>query len=291
MIPPGRNLFSLIPKRIPSKFLFLSTRPLLLRPFLIMAYSQVSGFTDQFSETDFLQSDDLPTLSNTCRTATSVALSDPRQSSQQLAPSSLKRIGPRFHQIWILYDTNPEMEQSRLQFTEWWLQTEFGVKKDAKASIGWDNKKRSSVWDEFDQVAHEKTGEPKIICKRCHTILTHPQLRRGGTSPMNTHLKSTTCKPGLQRRGIDQLLLQSVSLNIILFIYHYLLTLFLFSPRLNHYSPSLKIFLSIIFSSLLLLPDSHFVYLNTLSSNSFVILFNYLLLRLSYPLLGLFVVG
>ena len=47
------------------------------------------------------------------------------------------------------------------------------------------------------------------MCKRCHTTLTHPQLRRGGTSPMNTHLKSTTCKPGLQRRGIDQLLLQS----------------------------------------------------------------------------------
>ncbi|KAF3385249.1 hypothetical protein F1880_002013 [Penicillium rolfsii] len=52
------------------------------------------------------------------------------------------------------------MEQSRLQFTEWWLQTEF-------------------------------------------------RLRRGGTSLMNTHLKSTTCKPRLQRRGINQLLLQS----------------------------------------------------------------------------------
>ncbi|KAE8335349.1 hypothetical protein BDV24DRAFT_144093 [Aspergillus arachidicola] len=53
-----------------------------------MAYSQVSDFTDQFSEADFLQSDDLSALSNTCRTATSVALSDPRQYSQQLAPSS-----------------------------------------------------------------------------------------------------------------------------------------------------------------------------------------------------------
>ena len=84
-----------------------------------MAYFQVSGFTDQFSETDFLQSDNLSILSNICRTATSVALSDPRQSFQQLAPFSLKRVGPRFHQIWILYDTNPEMEQFRLQFTEW----------------------------------------------------------------------------------------------------------------------------------------------------------------------------
>ena len=138
---------------------------------------------------------------------------------------------------------------------------------------------------------YKKTGEPKIIYKCCYTIFTYSQLHRGGTSPMNIYFKSTICKSGLQRKKIDQLLFQSVSLNIILFIYYYLLTLFLFSPRLNCHSPSLKIFLSIIFFSLLLLPDSYFVYLNILSSNSFVILFNYLFLRLSYPLLGLFVVG
>jgi hypothetical protein len=99
-----------------------------------MAGSQIFGFTDQFSESVFLKSDDLAALSNTCRTATSVALCDPRRSSQQLAPSSLKRVGLRFHQIWILYDTDPKMEQSCLQFTEWWLQTEFGVREDARAS-------------------------------------------------------------------------------------------------------------------------------------------------------------
>ena len=138
---------------------------------------------------------------------------------------------------------------------------------------------------------YKKTGEPKIIYKRCYTILTYSQLCCGGTSPINIYLKNITCKPGLQRKKIDQLLFQSISLNIILFIYHYLLTLFLFSSRLNCHSSSLKIFLSIIFSSLLLLPDFYFVYLNILSSNSFVILFNYFFLKLSYPLLGLFVVG
>lgn len=131
-------------------------------------------------------------------------------------------------------------------------------------------RKDQRVWDEFDQVAHENTGEPKITCKRCHTTVTYPQLRHRGTSPMNTYLKSTTCKLGLQRRGIDQLLLQSVSLNIISFIYHYLLTLFLFSPGLDRHSPSPKIFLSIIFSSSSLLHDSYSVYLSVLSSNNFV---------------------
>jgi hypothetical protein len=61
-----------------------------------MAYFQVFGFPDQFPEAIFRKSDNLPALIDTCGTATSVALSDPLQSSQQLAPSSSKRVGPRF---------------------------------------------------------------------------------------------------------------------------------------------------------------------------------------------------
>lgn len=177
-----------------------------------MAFSQVSYFTDQFSETDFLQSDDLPILTSTRGTVTSIAPSENHPPSHPiLAPASLQRVGPRLQQFWVIYDTEPDMDHSRSKFVEWWLLTDFGSKKDTQESINWSGKKKSSIWDNFSQVAHQKTGEPKIICQRCNTLLVHPHFRRGGTSPMRTHLKGSTCHPGLPKRGIEQLIQNSVS--------------------------------------------------------------------------------
>jgi hypothetical protein len=74
------------------------------------------------------------------------------------------------------------MENSRIQFVKWWLKTEFGSKKETQDTIHWDGKKKSDLWESFEQVAHEKTGEPKVMCKRCQTILVHPHHRRAGSS-------------------------------------------------------------------------------------------------------------
>ncbi|KAJ5749520.1 hypothetical protein N7533_004858 [Penicillium manginii] len=152
-----------------------------------------------------VESYDLPSLNTYCRTATESIT--PSICSQQLqlprAPLFLTRTGPHLQRFWILVEMDPATGQTRKDFTEWWLQTEYSTRKDIETTIHWDHKKRASVWDHFEQVAHKRTGEPKVMCKRCLTTLTHPNIRRGGTSPMNTHLKGNTCHP---KHGIGKLL-------------------------------------------------------------------------------------
>ncbi|KAJ6001045.1 hypothetical protein N7481_001454 [Penicillium waksmanii] len=103
------------------------------------------------------------------------------------------------------------MDTSRTQYVEWWLTTEFGQKKDLRRTINWDSdQKKSAAWSSFDQVAHSKTGEPKVMCKRCCAVVIHPGYKRSGPSPMKNHLTSAQCaKPQLKKtskQGIDKLL-------------------------------------------------------------------------------------
>jgi hypothetical protein len=104
---------------------------------------------------------------------------------------------------------------SKDDFVRWWLQTDFGSKKELQDTIYWDGKKSSSYWDQFDQVADEKTGQPKVMCKHCFNILVHPGHCRAGLSPMKAHLKGAACQRMVprQQRGIDQLIQGSVSIK------------------------------------------------------------------------------
>jgi hypothetical protein len=183
-----------------------------------MSQSQASFYSDSLLDPDLPQSDDLPDLPRRQPTAASIPPSDftlPLQYSPQ-APDSLERVGPIFRKFWILYSSNPEMEYSRNQFVEWWLKTRFGSKKDGREHLHWDGKKKSDLWESFEQVAHEKTGEPKVMCKRCQNVIVHLGHRRAGCSPIKAHLNSNICiKPRkLKRQGIDQLLRDLVSLQL-----------------------------------------------------------------------------
>lgn len=109
------------------------------------------------------------------------------------------------------------MDTSRTQFVEWWLTTEFGQKKDLRRTINWDSDQKKSVaWSLFDQVAHSKMGEPKVMCKRCCAVVIHPGYKRSGLSPMKNYLTSAQCaKPQFQKtskQGIDKLLQNMVCL-------------------------------------------------------------------------------
>lgn len=179
-----------------------------------MSQSQASFYSESLIDPD-LQSDDTPDLPNSQPTVTSIPASDftlPRRYPR--APDSLERVGPTLRKFWILYNSDPRMEHSRNQFVEWWLKTEFGSNPGTQDTIHWDGKKRSVLWESFEQVAHDKTGEPKVMCKRCHAILVHPNYRRAGSSPMKVHLKSGACLSRPKRRGIDQLIRDSVSLKL-----------------------------------------------------------------------------
>lgn len=101
-------------------------------------------------------------------------------------PSSLQRVGPDRKKSYVLYTT-----MSKTEFVEWWLRTEYGAKK----RIRWDsNRRSSSMWDSFDQVAHASDGKAKLMCKKCGGILDHPHNNEHGTSTMARHLKGSQCR-------------------------------------------------------------------------------------------------
>lgn len=176
-----------------------------------MSQSQQSQFSDSFYEPDFLHSDNTQHILDSQQTTLSTSDSDfifppPRPR----LPETLTRVGPSFRKNWILYS-----DMSKDDFVRWWLQTDFGSKKELQDTIHWDGKRSSSYWDQFDQVADEKTGQPKVMCKHCFNVLVHPGYRRAGLSPMKAHLKGAACQRMVpkQQKGIDQLIQDSVSIK------------------------------------------------------------------------------
>lgn len=174
-----------------------------------MSPSQVSFYSDSLIDPNLVQSDDLSDLPGSQPTVTSIPFTPLPQVSY--APKSLERVGSTLRKFWVFYASESEMEDSRKQFVEWWLTTTFGSNPECRNTLHWDGKKTSVLWEHFEQVAHEKTGEPKVMCKRCFTTLTHPGHKRTGTSALKAHLKGGTCRLETKRRGIDQLIRDSVS--------------------------------------------------------------------------------
>jgi hypothetical protein len=60
----------------------------------------------------------------------------------------------------------------------------YGSQSDIKNTIRWESKSKSDIWDSFYQVANDKNGKPKVMCKACLCTIGHPRFRRAGSSPM-----------------------------------------------------------------------------------------------------------
>lgn len=178
-----------------------------------MSQSQASIYSNSFFNPDILQSDNLTDISSSQPTGNFSAFTTPLQITR--APVSLERVGPTLRKFWLLYPSEPKMENSWKQFVEWWLTTGFGLDPQCQDGLHWDGKKKSDLWEDFKQVAHEKTGEPKVMCKHCFSTLAHPGHKRAGTSALKTHLKGGACCLDKKRRGtpIDQLMRDLVSLK------------------------------------------------------------------------------
>lgn len=191
-----------------SIFIVLSTPSSAIIDFL-MSQSQFS-FTD--SDLIDLNSDRIypDNFSDFISIQTPVTSISPTRPT--IAPSSLSRVGPPLQKNWILYpydSTCDDMEDSRKKFVSWWLTTEYGSQPDVKNTIRWESKNRSDIWDSFSQVANEKNGKPKVMCKSCLCTIGHPRYRRSGSSPMTAHLKTGSCSKRAGPR-IDQIIKQMV---------------------------------------------------------------------------------
>jgi hypothetical protein len=91
-------------------------------------------------------------------------------------------------------------------FILWWVQTQAETPKQFR----WDTKRTSPAWDNFDQVAHFITGEPKVLCRKCGKTFAHPQSTSNGTNTMNRHTKSGECREIAANRAKQQSIQESL---------------------------------------------------------------------------------
>lgn len=94
-------------------------------------------------------------------------------------------MGPDRTKSYILYS-----EMSKDAFVAWWLETDFGKKK----RIHWDGRRHAKCWEQFEQVAHGKTGKLGVMCTHCRAVLDHPAAGHTGTSSMNKHINGPGCR-------------------------------------------------------------------------------------------------
>lgn len=176
-----------------------------------MSQSHNSFYSDSLFDPQTLLSESLPDISELPSRQPTIYESNsnhlPPLPPPEFAPKDLIRIGPLYQRVWVVYESHPEMEDARKQFVEWWLTTGYGEQAEGKGNVHWDGKKTSDIWKGFEQVAHERTGQPKVMCKRCKTTLAHPAAKRAGTSALQHHLKKGGCRaPRVAEKGVDQIL-------------------------------------------------------------------------------------
>ncbi|CAP79491.1 Pc19g00750 [Penicillium rubens Wisconsin 54-1255] len=95
---------------------------------------------------------------------------------------------------------------SKDEFVAWWLETEFGRKKQ----LHWSGNRTAACWQHFDQVANAKTGKPGAKCRQCHKVLDHPANGRYGTTALHRHLAGPTCRKSTrQKTNIKGLLINA----------------------------------------------------------------------------------
>jgi hypothetical protein len=112
-------------------------------------------------------------------------------------------------------------------FVDWWLKTQYGT-KPASNSMKWDRKRQSSeIWVSLQQVASLQTGEPKVMCIHCNTLLVHPNWKATGTNTVRRHLQS--CLIRVKRPSIQHLMQKAVNRSF--FFLSHLFTLSFFQTK------------------------------------------------------------
>jgi hypothetical protein len=175
--------------------------------------SQFSQFSDQGPSSLF--EDDIDTFSYIPTDEPSIFTSDPSSFTADTdsplfsVPTTLKRIGPDNKKLWVLYS-----EMSKNDFINWWLQTEYGSLSDHRKKIRWDAKRSSSAWDNYDQVAHHVSGEPRIMCRRCGKDFPHPHQHANGTNSMKRDYEANKCRRAGNSAVKQQTIQQSIEFAV-----------------------------------------------------------------------------
>lgn len=138
-------------------------------------------------------------------------------------------------------------------FVDWWITTEWGVgvaeENPEFPDPNWesDQRRRTDVWEQFEQGARRENGEPMVLCLGCDMVLSHPNNKRAGSGNLGKHLKSTRCRKSAATRQLHPVMARlqravSVPFKIIFIILPNLLsilslTIELFFEIFRHSNP------------------------------------------------------
>ncbi|KAJ5557827.1 hypothetical protein N7513_003413 [Penicillium frequentans] len=147
------------------------------------------GYGDHLYDLTYLPSDPIQIFTPTFSQQTHVSAPPSEFPQSTTGLDSLQRVGPDRKKVYVLYD-----DMSKEQFISWWFQTQYATMENNDKKINWQSKRSAEVWDKFHQVAHQVTGDPQVMCRRCAKILPHPQKKGDGTNSMKRHLESNACR-------------------------------------------------------------------------------------------------
>ncbi|RHZ50298.1 uncharacterized protein CDV56_100590 [Aspergillus thermomutatus] len=122
------------------------------------------------------------------------------------APATLRRVGPDRKKSYVLYE-----DMSKEEYISWWIQTQYASIEDQRKKIRWDGKRSSDAWKNFNQVAHHISGQPKVMCRRCGTVLPHPHEHSNGTNSMKRHYTGEKCRRAANNAAEQQSIQQSLA--------------------------------------------------------------------------------
>ncbi|KAJ5661423.1 uncharacterized protein N7477_009039, partial [Penicillium maclennaniae] len=143
----------------------------------------------------------------------SSSLYEGEDNQPRLVPSSLKRSSDRL-KTWVIFH-----EMAKAEFMNWWIETQIGGDETTQKKVQWDGKKQNKdLWSHFDQVAHYKTGEPRVICNSCGKTFYHPNFAKNGsrigTSSLRRHLPTCGKQTKQGKQPNIQHIMQNAALRL-----------------------------------------------------------------------------
>ena len=90
-----------------------------------------------------------------------------------------------------IYCPFPPVPEQQDAFLAWWSTTTIaGSYEQKKVTMAWGSCVwRSSVWSKVQEIAEEHTGLPKVHCKKCCGLFTHPSVSQHGMHSLKRHLQ------------------------------------------------------------------------------------------------------
>jgi hypothetical protein len=94
-------------------------------------------------------------------------------------------------------------------FLNWWMTSKWFYNNEEKSKrkkkkISWGSEKKALHWKQFFEGATVVEGTPKVVCKRCTVVLSHPGTGVGNSTMVN-HLNSVKCKKTSKTKGLKRL--------------------------------------------------------------------------------------